>query len=271
MTAYYAMLATYVFLIGLVIGSFLNVVIYRLPRGESLSRGRSHCPACGHDIRWYDNIPLLSFVLLRGKCRDCRSAISPRYFLVELLTALLFTAVFFKESAQVTDILDWPNLIMLVLYLYFVGVLIAVSFIDADHHIIPNKIVYPAFVIGAVTLAALQRDTAVLLSMLVGVIFGGGLLFLIYLLAPLVFKKQGMGFGDVKLGAVLGIYLGPPVILTLFLSSLIGTLYGLIMIFTKRLKWQQRFAFGPCLCAAALITYFFGTPIINWYLGLFLR
>lgn len=263
------LLAVYIFLIGLVIGSFLNVLIYRLPRGESLSKGRSHCPNCSHEIRWHDNIPLVSFLFLRGKCRDCGQAISSRYFLVELLTALFFLAVFFKEATGVSDILAWPSLFMLVLYLYFVAVLIAISFIDAEHHIIPNKIVYPAFVVGVVVLLALERTPAALLNRLIGIIFGCGLLLLIYLLAPLVFKKQGLGFGDVKLGAVLGLYLGAPVILTLFLASFIGTIYGAIMIASKNLKWQEHFAFGPCLCVAGLITYFFGSPIISWYLNLF--
>lgn len=263
------LLAVYIFLIGLVIGSFLNVVIYRVPRGASISKGRSHCPECGRPIRGYDNIPLLSYLILRGRCRDCGAKISSRYPIVELLTGLLFLAVFFKQYSGTTDILRWPDLVMLVAYLYFAAVMVAVSYIDADFHIIPNRIVYPAFVIAAVLLGVAGRDPSAWLTMLVGVALGAGLLFIIFLLAPLVFKKQGMGFGDVKLGAVLGVYLGAPVVLTLFLASIIGTFYGAIMIASKKLKWQEHFAFGPCLCVAALITYFAGDTILNWYLSLF--
>ncbi len=262
------LLAVYVFLIGLVIGSFLNVIIYRVPRGASVSKGRSHCPECGKPIRGYDNIPLLSYLLLRARCRDCGAKISFRYPLVELTTGLLFLAVFFKQFSGTTDILRWPDLVSLVAYLYFAAVMVAVSFIDADFHIIPNRIVYPAFVVGAVLLGAAGGASS-LFNMLIGVILGAGLLLIIFLVAPLVFKKQGLGFGDVKLGAVLGVFLGAPVILTLFMASLLGTAYGAIMIASKKLRWQEHFAFGPCLCVAALITYFVGDPILNWYLSFF--
>lgn len=267
MTSLNTIVGIYVFFLGLIIGSFLNVIIYRLPRKESPAKGGSKCPACDHPIRWYDNVPLLSYLVLRGKCRDCGHMISLRYPLVELLTACLFLAVSIKEFSRSSDILTLSSLLLLAAYLYLAAVLIAVSFVDADFHIIPNKITYPSFIVGAVLLLA--ADLSDWPNMLAGIAVGGGFLFFLYLAAPVLLKKQGMGFGDVKLAAVLGLFLGWQVFLAIFLASIIGTIFGVVMISAKKLKWQQHFAFGPCLAAGALLTYFFGNPIIAWYLGLF--
>jgi leader peptidase (prepilin peptidase)/N-methyltransferase len=256
-----------VFFLGLIIGSFLNVIIYRIPRKVSPAKGGSKCPECEHPIRWYDNIPLGSYMILRGKCRDCGAPISARYPVVELLTACLFLAVFLKEIGNNPDILTMTGLLSLIAYLYLAAVLIAISFIDADFHIIPDKITFPSFFIGLVLLLA--ADLSGWLNMLSGVAIGGGFLLILFLIAPVLLKKQGMGFGDVKLGAVLGVFLGWHVFLAIFLASIVGTVFGVAMIAAKKLKWQQRFAFGPCLAAGALLAYFFGTPLISWYVGLF--
>lgn len=257
----------YVFFLGLIIGSFLNVIIYRVPRKVSPAKGGSKCPACDHPIRWYDNIPVFSYLVLRGKCRDCGSPISPRYPLVELLTAFLFTAIYLKELSRSTDVLSASGLLSLIAYLYLAAILVAISFIDADFHIIPDKITFPSFFVGVILLLA--ADFSGWLNMLAGLAIGGGFLLFLFLVAPVLLKKQGMGFGDVKLGAVLGVFLGWQVFLAIFLASIIGTIFGIVMISAKKLKWQQHFAFGPCLAAGALLTYFFGSPVIAWYLNLF--
>lgn len=259
----------YLFFLGLIIGSFLNVLIYRIPRKESPAKGGSKCPECGRPIRWHDNVPLFSYLVLRGKCRDCGSPISLRYPLVEFLTACLFLAVYVKELSKPTDILSLPGLLSLAAYMYMAAVLVAVSFIDADFHVIPNKITYPSFFIGAVLLLA--ADLSAWAHMLTGIAVGGGFLLVLFLVAPVLLKKQGMGFGDVKLGAILGVFLGWHVFLAIFLASIIGTVFGVVMISARKLKWQEHFAFGPCLAAGALLTYFFGTTMVAWYLDLFIR
>ena len=268
MTTEIFFLAIYVFLIGLAIGSFLNVVVYRLPLKQSLAKTGSHCPECDTPIKWYDNIPVLSYLLLRGKCRSCGMSISLRYPTVELLTALLFLAVLAKEALGNPDIMSLGAILRLAAFLWFAAAMIAISYIDAKHMLIPNKITYPTFVAGLFLLLA--SDYTAWINMIWGVAAGAGVLLLLNLISPLLFGKQGMGMGDVKLGAVIGLFLGWQLALfSLFFASLLGTLFGLPKMFAGKEKRREPFGFGPFLAIGALAAYFFGSPVILWYLGLF--
>ncbi len=266
--------AAFIFLYGLAIGSFLNVVIFRLPRHQGIAKGGSACPGCGNAIKWYDNIPVLSYIILRGKCRACGTRISPRYPVVELLTAVLLTAIYFQlvwigspyGGLEPAWTAAW--ILRLLAYLWFGAALIACAFIDAEHRIIPNRIVFPTFVIGLVLL--LGANYHAWTRMLLGILAGGGIPLLLLLLSPLLLKRQGMGMGDVKLGATMGLFLGwQLVLLAIFFASLFGSFYNLPKMFGGPEKRRQVFPFGPFLAIGALTAFFVGMPIITWYLGLF--
>lgn len=253
--------AVIIFLNGLVIGSYLNVAIHRIPNGETTFRHRSKCPRCGTGIFWYDNIPVLSFIILKGKCRACGRPISWRYPVVELLTAFLFVAVFYHLYSATPDFGTPGSLLTLVAYLYFGSLMLAAAFIDAAHRIIPNRITYPALIIGPLLL--LFADVSRWRGILLGAVIGGGFLFLISLL-----KRDGMGGGDIKLGLVMGVFLGAPVVVALFFGSLLGAVYGLALVAAKKRSLPDALSFGPFLALGALAAFFWGTPILNWYLGL---
>lgn len=251
-----------VFVFGLVLGSFLNVVIYRLPRKESLILPASHCPNCQHPLAYKDNIPVFSFILLKGKCRYCKKPISWRYPLVELLTALLLTAVFWRWQFSFTF---FTAAILLLL-------LIAVSFIDIDHKIIPNKIIVPALTVFSLLIPVQYFSGAKLLNLLtnnwydplIGFFLGGGFLFLLALL-----WSGGMGGGDIKLMAFIGLFLGGYTVVALFISFLLGALGGVLaMVFFGKNR-KDKIPFGPYLALGAIFTLFFGQPLINWYFSLF--
>lgn len=261
MSAGIVVAALIIFVNGLVIGSYLNVAIHRIPNGETTFRNRSKCPRCGTGIFWYDNIPVLSFIVLRGKCRACGQPISWRYPVVELLTGFLFVAVFYHLYATTPDFGTPDSLLTLVAYLYFGSLMLATAFIDAAHRIIPNRITYPALIIGPLLL--LSADVSRWRGILLGAVIGGGFLFLISLL-----KRDSMGGGDIKLGLVMGIFLGAPVVVALFISSLLGAVYGLALVAAKKRNLRDALSFGPFLALGALLSFFWATPILNWYLGL---
>ncbi|MFZ3063426.1 MAG: prepilin peptidase [Actinomycetota bacterium] len=261
----------FLFVLGLSVGSFLNVVIYRLPRKESLITPPSSCPNCHIPIKWYDNIPVVSFIILRGRCRNCGQRISLRYPIVELFTGILFVFVFLKVVGVPSSTFDGPpppsigyqEIIRLIAYLFFVSILVAIAYIDAEHQVIPNRIVYPSFVIGSALI--IIADPGNFLFYLAGFAVGGGLLFLISL-----FKEGGMGGGDVKLAALMGIFLGLQVLLALFIGFLVGAIVGITLALFKKRSIKEPIAFGPFLALGGLITLFYGTPIINLYLRLIL-
>jgi leader peptidase (prepilin peptidase)/N-methyltransferase len=262
-------LSTYIFLMGLAIGSFLNVVIHRVPKKESLIKSGSKCPGCGARIKWYDNIPVLSYVVLLGKCRSCRMPISFRYPTVEILTALLWFAVFTKEALESPEILSAAGILRLAAFLWFASAMVAIAYIDAETMLIPNMITYPSFVVGLVLLLAADYTTWP--DMALGVLAGAGILLMLNIISPIVFKKQGMGMGDVKLGAVIGLFLGWKLALfTLLIASVLGTVYGLPKMLGNKEKRSEPFGFGPFLALGSLAAYFFGSPVILWYLGLFI-
>ena len=240
---------------GLIIGSFLNVVAYRLPRGESLATPGSHCPACDSPVRPYDNIPLLSWLLLRGRCRDCAQPIGSRYPLVEALTAALFAAVAVVHAHDTT---------MLVLGLVLVAFLVPIALIDADLRIIPNKLTLPAAVLGVVLGTAL--DPGGELERIIAGVAAGTVLALPSLLHP-----KGMGMGDAKLVAVLGLYLGRAILPAFFVAFAIGTLVGLAIMIRKGMHAGRKTAvpFGPFLAIGAIVGILAGDELVQLYLDTF--
>ena len=240
--------------LGLLVGSFLNVVIYRLPRGESLNRPRSHCPSCGTPIRPYDNVPVVSWLLLRGRCRSCAAPISPRYPLVEALTGAGFVAVALTRGVN-DDLAVW---------LPFAAMLIAVAGIDLDHRIIPNKILLPAAIWGLAATIAFRPDNVD------DALIAGGIAFGALLLTALVYPA-GMGMGDVKLAGVMGIYLGSGVAPAMLVAFLTGSLVGLLIIAREgRDARKKGVPFGPFLALGGLVGIFAGPELVDVYVDHFL-
>jgi leader peptidase (prepilin peptidase)/N-methyltransferase len=237
--------------LGAVIGSFLNVVVYRLPRHESLVSPGSHCPTCGTDIKPYDNVPVLGWLLLRGRCRACRTEISARYPLVEALTAILAVAVVLVKHS--------PHDIALGLVL--VLVLVPVALIDFDHRIIPNRIMLPA-AIAAIAIGLVTHPTGVPEQLIAGAAAGGFLL--LFALA----YPRGMGMGDVKLVAVLGLFLGRSVGAALLVGLLAGTVLGAAIMARRGVAEGRKTAvpFGPFLALGGVVGLLAGPAIVHWYL-----
>jgi leader peptidase (prepilin peptidase)/N-methyltransferase len=240
--------------VGAVFGSFLNVVAYRLPRGESLARPRSRCPQCQTPIKPYDNVPVLSWLALRGRCRSCRAPISARYPLVEAMTGLLCAGVVLARGPDEDALLG----------LALVLLLVPITLIDLDHRIIPNKLT----LLGAVVAPALVALTApdALPEHLIAAVAAGGF----FLLAALAYPR-GMGMGDVKLAAVLGLFLGRAVGPAVFVALVAGTLVGVAVIARKGAQEGRKTAvpFGPFLALGAVVALFAGDAMVDWYLATF--
>jgi leader peptidase (prepilin peptidase)/N-methyltransferase len=242
---------------GCCIGSFLNVCIYRLPQDLSIVSPRSFCPRCRTPVRGYDNIPLLSYLLLRGKCRSCGNIISWRYPLVEALTGGLAVALFLKYGLTISFFALFP----------FTAALVVITFIDLDHRIIPDVISLPGIVVGF-GLSFLLPDPSWKES-LIGLLAGGGSLYLVAVAYETLTKREGMGGGDVKLLAMIGAWLGwKAVLFTLFFGSLSGTLIGGGAMLLQKQGRHYAIPFGPFLAFGALAYLFFGPQLIDWYLNL---
>jgi len=252
-------LALVILSLGLAVGSFLNVCIYRIPQGESIFFPGSHCPCCGKKIKYYDNIPVLSFIILKGKCRFCGSKISIQYPLVELLTAVLFLGAYL-----------WQGLSLAFASTIALGcLLIIVFFVDLKHRIVPDVITLPGIAIGLGF--ALVSPQIRLLDSFLGLLIGGGVLYLLAILGELLFKKESMGGGDIKLAAMLGAFLGwQRLFLVFFLSALLGSIIGILAIhLSSRVKEQRTIPFGPFLALASIASLFWGETLVNAYLNLF--
>jgi leader peptidase (prepilin peptidase) / N-methyltransferase len=250
--------------LGLAIGSFLNVVVWRLPNGMSLSSPPSACPRCEHPIRSRDNIPVLSWLILRGKCRDCKEPISVRYPLVELGTALAFVGVVLWSARE-----HW-GFWLLPAYLYFAAVTIALALIDLDTRTLPNRIVLPSIVVAGVLLAVASAATGDWYSLLWAVV-GGGVLFAFYLLLVLIYPS-GMGFGDVKLAALVGLMLGylgwGSLIVGAFAAFLLGGVFSIVLLALRRATRKSGIPFGPWMLLGAWVGIVFGQEISQGYLTL---
>jgi leader peptidase (prepilin peptidase)/N-methyltransferase len=247
----------FVFVFGAVVGSFLNVCIYRLPIKKSLVFPASHCPKCGYKIPPYDNLPLLSYLLLGGRCRSCKVRISPQYPVVELVNGLLTLFLFMKFGFSLT---------FLVLFI-FCSALVVTTFVDLEHRIIPDVISLPGIVVGFASSFFLRwlgwQDS------LIGILAGGGSLLLVAYGYQLVTRKEGMGGGDIKLLAMMGAFLGwRAVPFIIFASSLVGSVVGIALMLAQKKDSKLAIPFGPFLAFGAILYIFFGKQIIIWYLNL---
>jgi leader peptidase (prepilin peptidase) / N-methyltransferase len=245
--------------IGLCVGSFLNVVIYRVPRRESVVRPRSHCPSCDTAIADRDNIPVVSWLLLRGRCRSCRARIAVRYPLVELGTAALFVAAAVRLGAT------WQ----LPAFCVFFASLMAISVIDLDHFIIPNRVIYPTLAVTApllVLAAAADGSWGHLRNAAIGGVAGFAALFVIHFISP-----RGMGFGDVRLAGMIGMMLGwlglRYIVLGLFLGFLLAAVIGIVLIAARLKTRKDAVPFGPFMAMGAVLAVLWGHPILQAYRG----
>ncbi len=264
-------LVSIVFLFGLAVGSFANVIIYRLPQGKSIVLPRSYCPSCRKPIAPWDNIPLLSFILLRGRCRRCGAAISARYPLVELLMGLLFVAAYLLLASRGERVILFP------FFWYFTFTLVVLALIDLEHFILPDVLTY-SLLGGGLLLAVLSPGRfgppgigPSLLWSLIGAAVGGGSLWLIGILGKAVFRKEAMGLGDVKLMAAVGAWQGWGMALfAIFLGALVAAVVGIGLILGRKAEWGSKIPFGPYLAIGSLLALFFGQTLISWYLGFYL-
>ncbi len=264
--ANYALLARqklihiFVFAIGLCIGSFLNVCIYRLPRNQSILHPPSHCPNCQNSLKWYDNIPLLSYSLLKGRCRNCQIPISARYPLVEILTGILFLLSFLHHPIG----LSFLSFLLLLKNLVFISLLLPIFFIDLDKQIIPNSLSYMIIVTGLI----FGGLTGSLLPNLVGAMIGGALFMTIRLLGSFFLKEEAMGMGDIKLATGIGAFLAWKVgLISFFISFLLGAVIVIILLLTHLKKKKDKIPFAPFLIGATLISLFLGDKLLYLYLN----
>jgi len=284
----------FAFVLGACIGSFLNVLIIRLPKDESIWRRMSHCTACDTPIAPYDNIPIVSYLMLRGRCRACGTRFSMQYFWVELITGVLVAASFYYRFDHVVDVLmrgavpTWEQLRSAVFPwladVSLLSLLLAMTWIDARHFIIPLEITVSGTVIGlALTLIypPLRQQTPVFgfygePSTAIGALtqagaaigIGGGLFIIVRWVASLYFKREALGLGDVHLMIMLGAYLNwPEQLLTVFLSALVGSVGGVTAKYLqRRTHWRFEIPYGPYIAAGAVIAWFWGARLVDWYL-----
>lgn len=253
-------ISVFVGLFGLSIGSFLNVIIYRLPRNLPIILNRSVCPNCGQSLKWYHNIPLISYLFLKGRCGFCKTRISWRYPTVEFLNALFYLYFFWQFGLG---------------HQFFVfsllsSALLAIFFIDIDYQIIPDFITIPGTVCG-LAISWLPGGIGIV-NALLGLLVGGGSLYLMAVIGDRIFRKESMGGGDIKMTAMLGAFLGWQQILLVFIcSSVIGLVVSLtIMAFSRRLRETRTIPFGPYLAVAAGVAMVYGRQIIDFYINNFL-
>lgn len=267
------------FWLGACVASFLNVVIWRVPRGESIVSPPSHCPRCNAMIRWYQNVPILAWLALRGKCANCKAPISPRYILIETLGGLLFLAafahLFVQKGISLEDPTGW---IFLIVYWIWISLMITGSFIDFDLQLLPDFVTVGGMILGLVANAyfsffawgkCLWQDY--LIYTVGGLVSGFGLLWLIRWLGTKAFKREAMGLGDVFLMGAVGALFGPvAVLVTLILSSLFGSLVGVGLIVLSKAKLGKFVAipYGPYICMGCLAWMFWGPELVEWYLQL---
>lgn len=247
-------IATYlfIFILGAVIGSFLNVCIYRIPKQESIAAPASHCPHCNAPIRFYDNIPILSYLILWGKCRTCRTPISVQYMFVEILNAAGYTLILWRFGLSLES----------AIYAALFSSLVTASMIDLRHRIIPDVITIPGTIAGLLASAFILPNG--IKGSVIGTLLGGGLFFIVA-----IASRGGMGGGDIKLIAMLGSFLGwINVIITIILSSFIGSVVGILMMIFLGKGRKYPIPFGPFLAVGGIISLFFHDEIVAWYLGM---
>lgn len=251
------LIALYVAIFGLIVGSYLNVVIYRLPLGLSTVYPRSRCPGCGSLIRARDNVPVFSFLLLRGRCRHCGTAISWRYPLVEAATGALFLACLLRYGLA-------PQTLVAIT---FACLMLVLALIDYDHMLLPDRITLPGIAVGLAT--QLVAPLAGLVPAAIGALLGAGILLAVWGLWWVVRREEGMGLGDVKMLALVGAFLGwQGVLVTLFCGALSGSVVGLALMRRGSVDMRSKLPFGVFLALGGLVALFFGDALVAWYAGL---
>lgn len=257
-----ALLFVFILGIGLIIGSFLNVCIYRIPLGESISYPPSHCQHCKHRLGALDLIPVLSYICLRGKCRYCGEKISPQYACIELLNGLGWVYSFYHFGFTIEAVLAC----------IFISVVIVLTLIDWRYMILPTGVIIFGSImaiLGKSALSFLHHDVSILIKSLAGGALGYGIVALVFYIAIWAMKKEGMGYGDVRYLGMIGLFTSPSLVfLTLLIGSIVGSIYGLVL-YIKH-KESLEFPFGPFLSIGALISLFYGEQLIGWYLELWM-
>ena len=262
----------FVFVFGLIIGSFLNCIIYRLSKKESFLLKRSYCPHCKHTLEWQDLIPLLSFFLLGGKCRYCKKPISFQYPLVELFTGFLFLLIVFQNFELLIFDSFVFNLLKIIFLFFITGFLIIIFVYDLKHFIIPDRVIYPAILLSGVWYLVSNiffdsYNKSEILKAFYSALGAGAFFLAIVLLS----RGKGMGMGDVKLGFFMGLFLGfPDILVALFLAFLLGAAIGIILIVTGKKTFKSEVPFGPFLVTGTFLAMFFGLELIAFYVNLIL-
>lgn len=259
----------FLFLFGLIVGSFLNVLIYRLENKKRKSlRGRSFCPHCEEKITWHDNIPVISWLILRGKCRDCKKKISIQYPLVELATGLVFLAFGLLNYESVS--LGMVNIVNLVFWLFFAACLMIIFVYDLKHQIIPDEIIYSLLAVGLLFVGInsfVVMDYKYLIDHLASGLLAGGFFFFL----AAVSKGKWMGGGDIKLAAFMGLVLGwQGVLIALYIAFILGAIVGIFAILMKERKLGSKIPFGPFLITGTFVSLIFSKQIISFYVNIFL-
>jgi len=253
---YYDINAIPIFILGLIVGSFSNVCIYRIPRNESIIYPASHCPKCRTIIKAIDNIPIISYILLKGRCRNCKSKISIQYPIVELLTGLIYLIIYLTYGLSIQTLI----------YIILSSALIIIAFIDLNEQIVPDVISLPGVVIGFIL--SFFVPYIPFINSGLGVVVGGGIILIIGLGGSVIFKKEAMGGGDVKLAAMIGAFLGwRYIVISLFLGFFLGALAGIFLIMAKIKSREDMVPFGPFIVLGSFITLLWGEKIITWYIG----
>ncbi len=264
--------AILIFGIGLCLGSFINVVILRMKSGRQFFKGRSCCPKCQKQIFWYDNIPILSFILLKGKCRFCHKKISWQYPIVELVIAVLFLTAFFLTFSQekiifdnfLVNFHDYPSIILvkLVRNWFFILILAIIFIYDLKYRIIPDQISLPSIILAILfNLACGFSFINLLISSIIGSVF--------FLIQFLISRGRWIGGGDIRLGALMGAMLGwPNVVVALFLAYVIGSIVSIGLVMFKNKHWKAEIPFAPFLTLGTLLSLFYGFEILHWYFSL---
>ncbi|MCB2312676.1 prepilin peptidase [Clostridium tagluense] len=249
-----------IFILGLLIGSFLNVCIYRIPRGESIAYPPSHCTSCGSNIKSYDLIPVISWIFLSGKCRGCGQKISIRYALVELATAILFLLTYFQYGVS----------IFILRYLILIPFLIVIAMIDYDTMEVYTTTTWVAIAMGIVLLGVNFYLGQAVATYLYGALFGAGFIIIIILLSKLIIGIEGMGWGDAEICGLCGLFLGFKLtLIMMFFSFIIGGIVGIYLLRFKKKNGRSEMPFGPSIIMATFLIIIWGDKILNWYLSTF--
>jgi leader peptidase (prepilin peptidase)/N-methyltransferase len=253
---YYGINDVLIFILGLIVGSFSNVCIYRIPKNESIIYPASHCPKCRTKIKPIDNIPLLSYILLKGRCRNCKSKISIQYPIVEFLTGLIYLIIYLTYGLSIQSLI----------YIILSSALLIIAFIDLNEQIVPDEISLPGIAAGFILSFFVPYISFI--NSALGVVVGGGIILIIGMAGSVIFKKEAMGGGDVKLAAMIGAFLGwRYIVISLFLGFFLGALAGIILIISKIKSREDTVPFGPFIVLGSFITLLWCEKILLWYVG----